>query len=191
MDESSLLMRAWKLPLATVDTTGTSSKPISAVLSVFSPAATPPPCATTNVPAPSRPIRLHTTHIRFIVSSSWKNVACSPQQATEEFQRAAPRVLRGGRVVHLWPRVIEERMLRVRIGMKLVRLAERGQLAVELRHDLRRDETVLARPQPEHRRLQGRQVGRHVRMPAVEDDARSDFRVLRRRKERQRSAHAE
>src|SRR5437773_10660015 len=65
------------------------------------------------------------------------------QLATEERHRLRPRVGHGVRVIHLRPVLVEERMLRVRVRVELVRLPEFGQPPIQLVDDCRRHERVL------------------------------------------------
>jgi hypothetical protein len=57
-------------------------------------------------------------------------------------------------------------------------------LCLQLADGFRRDEGITARIESEHRRVQVFQVGFDRRMAAVEDDARPDLRVFRRRVKR-------
>src|SRR5579862_3363482 len=79
--------------------------------------------------------------------------ASAVQLFPEERERLFPGVVGGLGVVYLRTRIVEERVLRVRITVELVPLAGSRQLPVELRDDRRRHERVVSREHAKHGRL--------------------------------------
>ena len=82
-----------------------------------------------------------------------------------------------------------ERFVGHRVQRALI--AERGQFLVQIVHHGRRDETVLAGVDAEHRRLERFEVRLHVRVTAIKHHARADLGIERCGVQRQRASHAE
>ena len=85
--------------------------------------------------------------------------------------------------------IVEERVVGVRVGVKLVTFSEAGQLFVQRLHRLRRDEAVLPRVKTKHRCLQRRQIRLDVGMAAIKYYAGADIGIILRSDQRDRASN--